>query len=207
MTRYLKDKRVWIGIVLILCVGMIAAVGTAKAADKGKAPPVSRAEAERIAPVSPWTAFYAGGSLGVVAGVHDAGFGLDGWSYGGIVGADWQINQIVLGVRATHDRKKLELGGTAIDANSTAFGGRAGVLVAPSALVYGCVDRVQKLKIDGVGDTSGLNVCGGMEALVRGDLSVALEYGRATYEDISDAREHTVTLRGVYRFQVPGFNR
>lgn len=209
MTRYLKSPTTWLVIVLATAFVLIglAVYKPAHAADKGKAPPVSRAEAEKIAPTSPWTAFYAGGSLGAVAGVHDAGYGLDGWQYGGIAGVDMQINQIVIGARVTHDRKKVEFGGTSIDANATAFGGRAGVLVAPSALAYGCVDRVQKLKIDGVGDTSGLKVCGGIEALMRNDVSVALEYGRATYEDLSDAREHTFTLRGVYRFQAPGINR
>lgn len=208
MPMFLKERKTWIGIVVLAAFVLIAlAVYKPAHADTIKPAPVSRAEAEQLAPTSPWTACYAGASVGAVAGVHDAGYGLDGYQYGVIAGCDLQVNQIVLGARLSHDRKKVELGGTAIDANATAFGGRAGVLVAPSALLYGAVDRVQKLKIDGVGDTSGLKVGGGIEALMRQDVSVALEYGRATYEEIANAREHTVTGRIVYRFPVPGINR
>ena len=58
-----------------------------------------------------------------------------------------------------------------------------------------------------MGDTTGLAIGGGIETLLRPDVSVALEYRRSTFEDIDDARQHTVGVRLSYRLPVPGLSR
>ncbi len=114
----LKDKRVWLGLVLALLAvaGVMYLAPKAKAADKGK-PPVARTEANVFddAPVKPqsWSGVYIGGAYGYGATNGELNYSaapaanLDGLSATGQVGgvdagADLQIpgSFVVIGARA-----------------------------------------------------------------------------------------------------------
>ncbi len=200
----LSNRKFWAGLVLSVALLMVLAT-YAKAADKGGAP-VTAAEAARLAPTNPWSACHAGVTIGVVAGVMDPIYGVDGYQYGGALGCDLQINQLVIGAFTDYSWKHVTAFGNGVDGNAWTFGGRAGFLVNSSTLLYGLVGRSQ-LRIDGMGETNGLAIGGGIETLLRPDVSVALEYRRSTYDDITDGREHTVGVRLSYRVPVAGFNK
>ncbi len=176
MTRYLKDKRVWIGIVLALCVGMIAAVGTAKAADKGKPKPVAAADSADSLPS--WTGFGFDVHGSLATGTADWGAPVNLSMDGQMVGASAYYNHrfgvMVLGVDAGYDRVWGDLHAFGIDYAWT-LGLRAGLLATNHTLVYA---RGEWLRAQGSGGhLDGYGIGAGIETRIAGTpASIALEY-------------------------------
>ncbi len=199
MTAYLKDRRVWVGIVLVVCAGMIAAVAsTAKAADKNA--PVTRAEAEQMFPAAPWTAIYGGLGIGTGALTSDFGFGIDGYQFSGRVGGDIQINRIVIGILAQYGYDHATVFGTSFNPKEALVAARAGVLLSDNVLAYGLVGETW-LTVNGF-NTHGLTTGGGLEVAMTKNWRVGLEYDHTTYDAIAAAREQSVTARLIFAFPV-----
>src|SRR5262245_53511969 len=76
----------------------VMAVKPAFAADKG-GPKKQQAQLlpEAFAPSASWTGCHVGGTIGMVAGVHDFGLGLDGYQGGFRMGCDVQLGRLVIG--------------------------------------------------------------------------------------------------------------
>lgn len=109
----------------VLCAGALtsALLGisvVANAADMAapvyKAPPV-------VAPSFSWTGFYIGGELGGAwanGNVTDSLFGLsvssshDGWLGGGVIGYNYQVNNLVFGIEGDFDGTSLRATGTGV---------------------------------------------------------------------------------------------
>jgi outer membrane immunogenic protein len=91
---------------------MLTISGLAHAADLGRPPPPPPVQPVYVAPVFTWTGFYIGGNLGVawIKGNVTDSFG-EGFSNGqnavftggGQIGANYQINWLVVGVEADFD--------------------------------------------------------------------------------------------------------
>lgn len=177
------------GLLITALLMLIALPQLAGAADKGG--PKRVFDDAPVAPTS-WTGIYVGGNIGMVAGIADPFYGVDGYQFGGRVGYDLQINRLVLGAFAGYDWKTVSIGSNSIDANELSFGGRAGVLVTDDALLYAVVFR-PRLTIDNMGHTDGIGFGGGLEVKMTPNWSVSGEYNRETFSDIGhNAREHVV---------------
>ena len=186
---------------LIVALALVAAWGafsSARAADKGG--PQILADAPYDAkPV--WTGLYVGGNAGVVSGVSDWGAGVDGYSGGAQIGALMQIGRLIAGVEASYDWKKVSFAGNNIDAKQWDVSGRLGALVTDHTMLYGKLSR-PTLSVDGLGDSAGIGIGGGLEAMIAKNWSLAGEYMRETYDKIPNARAHEVSLRVNYHIPV-----
>ncbi len=201
MPFFLKDRKTLIGIVLLLSLVAISLAvfnGKAHAADKGG--PVTRAEAEQMFPVAPWTAIYGGLGVGTGALTSDFGFGLDGYQFSGRVGGDIQISRIVIGILAQYGYDHATVLGTSFDPKEALLGARAGVLLSDNVLAYGVVGETW-LTVSGL-NTHGLTTGGGLEVAMTRNWRVGLEYDHTTYDAIAAAREQSVTARLIFAFPV-----
>lgn len=202
MPSFLKDRKVWIGVVLGLAAIAIFLVVNQKAhaADKN-APPVTRAEAEQMFPVAPWTAVYAGIGVGTGALTSDFGIGVDGYQFNGRIGGDVQIDRIVIGILAQYGYDHVSLFGSTINPKETLLAARGGVLVTNQALLYGLVGETWLNGVSGL-STHGLTTGGGIEVAITKNWRVGMEYDHTVFDAISAAREQTVTGRLIFAFPV-----
>lgn len=172
---------------------------TSLAADKGGSAVASAGH--EAPPSSGWTGCYIAGGVGIVAGIMDPIFGVDGYGYGVRVGCDIKAGVLVVGGLVDYDWKHVKVGSTTFTPHSWDFGGRAGVLVNSNALAYAVITR-PTLSITGMPDSTGLGFGGGIETKLNNNFSVSLEYLRSTYDKIPNAREHDLTVRLSYHLPV-----
>jgi outer membrane immunogenic protein len=106
------NSRVFVG-GIGLAAGTVLCVFAAQAADlPPKRAPAAVAPVAYAPPVYNWSGFYVGGNLGAgfansswsdpFTGAHDT-FSKDGFIGGGQIGANWQINALVLGIEGDFD--------------------------------------------------------------------------------------------------------
>ncbi len=199
-------RRALLGAVLVTCAAMVAATwAKADTIPSRTAAPstVTRAEAAKLVPYPSWTGCYAGGALKHVNGTTDSwGVGVDGYAMGGIVGCDLQIGNIVLGGFGDYDWGHVsQFGG--ISYKEWSFGGRAGVVVAPTVLIYALANRPQ-IQYSG-NSFNGLGVGGGVEVQLTKNWATALEYRHETFDTIAPVNVHvdTIGARLTFRVDVP----
>ncbi len=197
------DRYRMVLVVLVVALAALAIFVTTKAhaADKN-APPVTRAEAEQMFPVAPWTAVYAGIGVGTGALTSDFGIGVDGYQFSGRVGGDVQIDRIVIGILAQYGYDHVSLFGTTLNPKETLVAARGGVLMTNQALLYGLVGETWLNGVSGL-STHGLTTGGGIEVAVTKNWRLGMEYDHTVYDAISAAREQTVTGRLIFAFPVP----
>ncbi len=175
---YLKDRRVWIGIVLVVCAGMIAAV-----ASTAKAETIPTKQAAKPAPAAPaavssWTGFGVDVHGSLPTAPADFGAPIDISMSGQMAGLgvyyNHQFGAIVLGLDAAYDRVWGDLHSYGVD-YAVSIGVRAGVLASSSTLIYA---RGEWLRAVGSGDhIDGWGLGGGIEVRIKdAPVSVALEY-------------------------------
>jgi opacity protein-like surface antigen len=185
------------------------AVTPATAADKGGA----RGGAVSYDAPMPhsWTGIHAGIQAGATAATTDlAPLGIDGYFYGGRIGADAQLgaSPLVVGVFGDFNRTTLDVAGFSTDATSWMVAMRAGVAVGRGGgtLLYGVVGRKEANLSDFDMKLKGIHLGGGLETMVHQNWSIAVEYGRTAY-DTMDIVEHTAGARLSYRFPVKALNQ
>jgi opacity protein-like surface antigen len=200
MSRFLKPALAGFLTAAVFVAAIFVAIIPANAADKGG---ITRAEAEKLAPVSPWTACYAGVSIGAVAGVMDPIFGVDGYSFGGFGGCDIQMGRIVIGATVDYSQMHVTAFGATEEAKHLSFGGRAGVLPTDNTLLYAKLAR-PRLTMDG-DNTNGLAVGAGIDTMLAPNWMLRFEYSRETFDDIPDARAHVIWAGIAYKIPVSGF--
>lgn len=151
----------------------------------------------------PWTGCYGGAALGVTAvTIDEAPLGADGYSVGGFVGCDVQIERFVAGLFADYSWKTLDTAGLTFDATQYSLGGRAGfTAVGNNALIY-ALGAWTHLDGDFGVDLDGLAVGGGVELFVANHVTAGLEYRYTMYDAIMgiDPSEHSVVARVAYHF-------
>lgn len=169
-------------ILLIMLVAALGLPGLATAADKGGAPAATVAD-YMPAPAKTWTGPYLGVHLGAAAmdntvsmaglGSLD-GIGGEGLAYGVMGGYDIQMGRIVLGLYGDYTRHDSDATLTISGVGSAsvgprdqwAIGGRAGLLLSESTLVYGLAGYTQVAYSDltGPGFSIGMPTFSGWQA-------------------------------------------
>ena len=195
-----------IALIAIIGLALLVVLKTAVfAADKGgpSLPPVLSDAPYDAKPV--WSGLYVGGNAGIVAGIVDPIFGVDGYQGGLQAGALLQMGRLIVGAEASYDWKKVQAFGTNINAHQWDYSGRLGVLVTDHTLLYGKLSR-PTLTIDsfGGGNSAGIGFGGGMETMIARNWSLSAEYERDTFDKISTGREHVVSVRLNYHIPVLG---
>ena len=205
MQDILRKYGSWIAVAVVILIGLGVYATRARAADKGgpSLPPILSDAPYDAKPV--WTGLYVGGNAGIVAGIVDPIFGVDGYQGGVQIGALLQMGRLIVGAEASYDWKKVQALGTNINAHQWDYSGRLGVLVTDHTLLYAKLSR-PTLTIDsfGGGNSAGIGFGGGMETMIARNWSIAAEYERDTFDKISTGREHIVSVRVNYHIPVLG---
>jgi outer membrane immunogenic protein len=155
--------------------GTIVCICSAQAADLPRArAPAPVAPVAYVPPVYNWSGFYVGGNLGAgfadsswtdpFTGAHDT-FNKGGFIGGGQVGANWQINALVLGVEGDFDWTGIKASGH--DSVGNAIGTNTQWTSTVTGRVGAAFDRLLVYAKGGVAfahDNDSLNTIGGAAA-------------------------------------------
>ncbi len=169
-------------------------INTAMAADLGQPVPEAIAPAPvTAAPVADWSGYYIGALLGYSWGEMQAGTesaDVEGVEGGGYIGANYQWNQVVLGVEADAliSGADGDLPGVSVDQDwSASLRARAGMAL-DQFLLYG-TGGVAATGVEVADATSsddntlwGWTVGAGAEALLRENVTARVEYRFTDYE-------------------------
>jgi outer membrane immunogenic protein len=182
-----------------LAIVLAAALGgfalPAVAADIPAPQPLPAPDISEAAPENNWSGFYLGALLGYSFGDADTdeagSIDVNGIDGGVFAGANWQYNNLVLGIEGDVLGSALDGGEAGVSLDQRIEGslrGRAG-LALDRFLLYGTAGgAAADLKVSAGGDDDqkallGWTAGAGVEAMLTGNLTARVEYRYTDYED------------------------
>lgn len=162
-----------------------------------------------------WSGCYAGAAGSYNAATFEDTLGSEGPGISGLIGCDGRINKFVLGAYAEYGWKQFEWASKVdVDVKSWVLGGRAGVLVSDTALLFVSLGYTQgEADVStplgsGSADLSGYVLGGGAELDLSHGFFIRPEYRLTTYNEIEDesidATVHEGRIALVYKFNFGG---